>query len=191
MESDLVQDKVEFDKLKNRVLTLILEHKCSSVKELAAKSKIDIDRLRDILAELESENKIELYDTFTFFDYISSIRAVPLWFVLGTIFITLTSIYLIPEESQFSIIRAVLGSIFVFLPGYSISKALFTRELSNIMLIALSIGISLVLIPLEILFLDYMGSIDLNSIVLVSSIISIAAISISVYRSIISGKQYG
>jgi len=51
----------------------------------------------------------------------------------------------------------MLGSIFVlFLPGYSLIKALFpTRELDNIERTALSVGMSLALVPITGLLLNY------------------------------------
>ena len=54
-------------------------------------------------------------------------------------------------------IRYVLGSIFVLLlPGYSLIKTLFpTREIDNIERTALSIGMSLALVPLVGLLLNY------------------------------------
>ncbi|GIU71709.1 MAG: hypothetical protein KatS3mg003_1188 [Candidatus Nitrosocaldaceae archaeon] len=183
MERDLVQNRIEIEKLKEYILTLISEQKCSTVKELVKKSKLDINTIRTILAELEAENKIELYDDYSLLDYLSSIKSVPFWTVLSTILITLASIYLIPTESSFSLVRSIIGSIFIFLPSYSIISALFIRKANSLTIIVLGLGLSLILIPLEVLLLDSFDSINLNSMIMLSSIISITAISISVYRS--------
>jgi uncharacterized membrane protein len=67
-------------------------------------------------------------------------------------------VFTIPEE-VFPIVyaRYILGSLFVlFLPGYSLIKALFpTKELDNIERLALSIGMSLALVPIAGLLLNY------------------------------------
>jgi uncharacterized membrane protein len=51
----------------------------------------------------------------------------------------------------------VFGSVFVlFLPGFSLIKALFsTKELDNVERLALSIGLSLALVPMAGLLLNY------------------------------------
>jgi uncharacterized membrane protein len=53
--------------------------------------------------------------------------------------------------------RYVLGSIFVLsLPGYTLIKMLFpTKEIDNIERVALSIGMSLAIVPLVGLLLNY------------------------------------
>lgn len=183
MERDLVQNRIEIEKLKEYILTLISEQKCSTVKELVKKSNLDINTIRTVLAELEAKDKIELYDDYALLDYLSSTKSVPFWAVLGTILITLASIYLIPNGSSFSLVRSVIGSIFIFLPAYSIISALFARRANSLTIIVLGIGLSLVIIPLEVLLLDSFDSMNLDSMIMLSSIISITAISISVYRS--------
>jgi len=58
---------------------------------------------------------------------------------------------MIPEGTYpINYVRYLLGSLFVlFLPGYSFIKALFpTKDIDNIERIALSIGMSLALVPI-------------------------------------------
>lgn len=67
-------------------------------------------------------------------------------------------VFLIPENAfPFVYARYVLGSIFVlFLPGYSLIRALFgKKELDNIERLALSVGLSLALVPMAGLLLNY------------------------------------
>ena len=71
---------------------------------------------------------------------------------------TTLSVFTIQETAvPFVYIRYVLGSIFVlFLPGYSLLKTLFPeKEIDDIGRTALSIGMSLALVPLVGLLLNY------------------------------------
>jgi len=83
-----------------------------------------------------------------------------LWFYLaltaslGTVLV----IYAVPSESSLVVLRWVLGSFFVlFIPGYVAVEALFPRgrELDAIERFALSVGLSLALVPLIGLLLNY------------------------------------
>jgi len=67
-------------------------------------------------------------------------------------------VFVVPEDGfPFVYARYVFGSVFVlFLPGYSLIKALFgSKELDNIERLALSVGLSLALVPLVGLLLNY------------------------------------
>ena len=67
-------------------------------------------------------------------------------------------VFTVPEDAYPIVYaRYLLGSIFVLaLPGYSFIKALFpTKELDNIERVALSIGMSLALVPITGLLLNY------------------------------------
>ena len=80
-----------------------------------------------------------------------------LWF-WGALASTLLSIGLISVTSGFALyLRYVFGSILVlFLPGYSLIEALYPKnELDDLVRFALSIGLSLALVPLAGLVLNY------------------------------------
>lgn len=80
-----------------------------------------------------------------------------LWF-WGPLVSTLVSLGVIFVTSGFALyLRYVFGSLLVlFLPGYSLIEALFPkRELDQLTRLALSIGLSLVLVPLVGLVLNY------------------------------------
>jgi uncharacterized membrane protein len=67
-------------------------------------------------------------------------------------------IYAVPPDFPFVALRWVLGSVFVlFIPGYVAVEALFPkgRELDSIERFALSVGLSLALVPLVGLLLNY------------------------------------
>jgi hypothetical protein len=80
------------------------------------------------------------------------------WAITSLAAITTLLVFTIPENAYpFVYARYVLGAIFVlWLPGYTLIKALFpTKEIDHIERIALSIGMSLALVPITGLLLNY------------------------------------
>jgi hypothetical protein len=72
--------------------------------------------------------------------------------------IAILAIYVVPSEFPIVALRWIAGTVFVlFIPGYVITEALFPRgrDLGGIERFALSIGLSLALVPLIGLLLDY------------------------------------
>jgi hypothetical protein len=83
-----------------------------------------------------------------------------LWFYASVAIslVTVLVIYTFPSALPLVAVRWVLGSVFVlFLPGYVTVEALFPkgRELDGIERFALSVGLSLALVPLVGLLLNY------------------------------------
>ena len=71
---------------------------------------------------------------------------------------TVLVIYAVPSQFPLVVLRWILGSVFVlFIPGYVTVEALFPkgRELDGIERFALSIGLSLALVPLVGLLLNF------------------------------------
>jgi uncharacterized membrane protein len=67
-------------------------------------------------------------------------------------------VFTVPEDAYPIVyLRYILGSIFIlWLPGYTFIKALFPeKELDSIERIALSIGMSIALVPIIGLLLNY------------------------------------
>jgi len=91
-------------------------------------------------------------------EYFFSGWAVWFWVVFGLASAASVMVFVVPEDA-FPLVfaRYVFGSVFVlFLPGYSLIRALFgCKELDNIERFALSIGLSLALVPLAGLLLNY------------------------------------
>jgi len=90
--------------------------------------------------------------------YLRSHYAAWLWGVLAAIAITEATIYLLPQAPPFTYLRYALGSLFVlFLPGYALIEALYPKkeDLEGLERLALSIGLSLALVPLVGLVLNY------------------------------------
>jgi hypothetical protein len=85
-------------------------------------------------------------------------RNLGLYASLAISILTILAIYTVPPQLPLVAIRWVLGSVFVlFIPGYVTVEALFpkSRELDGIERVALSVGLSLALVPLVGLLLNY------------------------------------
>jgi hypothetical protein len=91
-------------------------------------------------------------------EYFLSGWATWFWVVFGLAAIASVMVFVVPEDSFPAVYaRYLFGSVFVlFLPGYSLIRALFgNRELDNIERFALSLGLSLALVPMAGLLLNY------------------------------------
>jgi hypothetical protein len=90
--------------------------------------------------------------------YLSSSHSYWYWITVTLALLTTPTALIIPEDViPLVYVRYLLGSIFIlFLPGYSLIKALFPeKEIDNIERTALSIGMSIALVPLTVLILNY------------------------------------
>jgi len=85
-----------------------------------------------------------------------------------------------------AVLRMVLGSLFtLFLPGYSLIEVLYPREdeLSPLERLALSLGLSLALVPLVGLLLNYTPwGIRLDPVMAALSMLTLALLLVSAYR---------
>lgn len=121
------------------------------------------DEATDLVWRLAEQGKAELEDvpppTKSLREYLGFWER-NLWFylALAVSFATVIVIYAVPADFPFVAARWVLGSLFVlFIPGYVTVEALFPkgRELDGIERFALSVGLSLALVPLIGLLLNY------------------------------------
>lgn len=115
------------------------------------------------IIELQNQGKL----TFTEYknsvhlspgSYLSSSHSYWYWAIITLSIITAVSVFTIPEiGSPLVYVRYTLGFLFVFLlPGYSIIKALFpTRELDTIIRIVISVTMSMTLVVLTGIILNY------------------------------------
>lgn len=81
-----------------------------------------------------------------------------LWTTLGVTALGVASTLLVQDSFPISVIRWLLGSILVlFLPGYALTQLLFPKasEMDSLERLALDIGLSLALVPLIGLVLNY------------------------------------
>ena len=161
------------------------------VKSGGAKYKI----INEIYKSVKN-GKIKIIDPNppkTFLSFIKS-PAYSIWFHTSiTILVTtILSIYLTNVFPVIKFLRYVLGFIYIlFLPGYSLVEALYPEEksLSPLERMALSIGLSIVLIPLVGLVLNYTPwGITLDSITISTSILTLSLLVIAEYRKYIIHK---
>lgn len=81
-----------------------------------------------------------------------------LWLALGLTILAIIAVLSVPDLFPFNIFRWVLGSIFVlYLPGYAFLQCLFPKssEIDNLERFALNVGVSLALVPLIGLLLNF------------------------------------
>ena len=145
--------------------------------------------LRAVL-KLQEHGKLQITprtpQTLTASAYLKTSAALWFWTTIALTLATLTAVFTIPENAYPLVyVRYVLGIIFVlWLPGYTFMKALFPKQLpiktseKDMDLIertALSIGMSLALVPIVGLMLNYTPwGISLTPIVL--SLVALTAV---------------
>jgi len=157
------------------IIRVINEEKPETVKQLAQrvreKSPFSEKEIIKTVLKLQSNGRIELGKHFPLTPpkitaYLKTEHALWYWATMATAIATVAAVFTIPEHFfPLVYIRYVLGSIFVlWLPGYTFIKALFPlepplktsqRSLDTIERIALSLGMSLALVPIVGLMLNY------------------------------------
>lgn len=207
MPSEIAAEQDQRDQeLKELILSVLRDKKLSSVKVLVgivlARSETDdssahssAQELIRLVQELKEEGKIYLSEppqAFTTFGaYLLDRNAsLSFWLVSVAVLLTWVSIFALPSEFPWVIPRWVLGTLFVvFLPGYAFIESLFVnplssrKELDEIERFALSMGMSLALVPLVGLLLNYTPwGIRLEPIVISLSILTLACIFVATYR---------
>ena len=153
--------------LSEKILDLIRNTTPKDVKHLIDVADRELDISRDIIIknilELENQGKIKFSPpseiiSKNFSSYLFSKYAIWFWLIIIISMASIYSVFTIPEKSiPYVYIRYILGFIFVLLlPGFSLVKILFPKkEIDIIERIALSIGISLALVPLVGLILNF------------------------------------
>lgn len=163
-----------------------------TLEELVMKYKRRKSRLDAVKRAYDewAEGKIKLIDPNPPRDYIEYLSRLDyslwLWLSLSMVALTLLSIYLTDIYPSIIYLRYVLGSIFVlFLPGMSLIEALYPveNELSPLERVALSIGLSLALVPLVGLILNYTPwGIRLTPILISLTILTVGLLFTASYR---------
>jgi uncharacterized membrane protein len=153
--------------ISNKILELTRKKSPETVEKLIEIASHELDIPRDIaltqVIELENQGRLTLSSLTESIPkelnaYLFSIHASWFWVIIALSTATAISVFTIHEKAvPYIYIRYILGSIFVLLlPGYSLIKTLFpTKEIDNIERTALSIGMSLALVPLVGLLLNY------------------------------------
>lgn len=133
------------------------------VEAVRKEFSISEDELLENILRLQNEGKITLTESSkpipqTFTRYLLSKQACWYWATIVVAAITTTLVFAISEDNYPIVyVRYLFGAMFVlWVPGYSFMKALFpTREIDSIERIALSIGISVALVPIVGILLSY------------------------------------
>lgn len=143
----------------NQLVELVRETNPSSNKEIL-----------DAIVKLHNEGKLQLTEppqqTLGIQAYLKTSVALWFWTTIALSLGTFVAVFAIPETAfPLVYIRYVLGAVFVlWLPGYAFIKALFPeqlpvktsdKDLDTIERIALSVGMSLALVPMVGLLLNY------------------------------------
>ena len=84
--------------------------------------------------------------------------ALAFWSAVAAVLLTLGAVYLLPQSPPALYLRYVLGVLFVlYMPGHALIGALYPKaeDLNEVENLALSIGLSLAVVPLIALMLGY------------------------------------
>jgi hypothetical protein len=90
--------------------------------------------------------------------YLFSLHSLWFWVMFILVILTVSSVYLLPATYPLSLMRGGVSMIFLlYLPGYALIEALYPMkdDLERIERLALSVGLSLAVVPLVGLALNY------------------------------------
>ncbi len=118
-------------------------------------------------------------------EYLYSIEGVWFHIITAILIVTIALVFLVTEPPLLYL-RYILGSLFIlYLPGYALIEALYPRgdELEPLERLALSIGLSLALVPLVGLILNYTPwGIRLTPVTISLALLTEALITYALYR---------
>ena len=169
------KNQKENELLAQTIIRLIKQEKPHTVLQLVQLVKAETSRPEEEIVEhirrLQDQDTVILEETQeptpqTLSSYLRKPGAYWYWTTFALVIVTTLCVITIAEDAYpLAYIRYILGLIFIlFLPGYGLTKALFpehtpfktsSRGLDSAVRIALSIGLSLAIVPLVTMFLDY------------------------------------
>ena len=170
-----MNEDIAEEKLSETIIKLIKEKNPEDVKQLVAlvneKESLPEEKIVERIISLQNEGKIRFQrppqrEIRKLNGYLHTEDAYWYWATVALIIVTTVTVFTIPEDAYPLVYaRYVLGTIFVvWLPGYTFVKALFpstppvktsATSLDAIERVALSIGMSLALLPIVGLLLNY------------------------------------
>lgn len=164
----------ETTKMQHLILQVLNEERPENVEALVElvqqRVLLPKEKVIEHILDLQSEGKIKLTETVvptpSIRPYLRSGNAYWYWATIFLAVATTIAVFTVPEDAYpITYARHVFGAVFVlWMPGYTFIKALFPRklpiqtsssELDKVERIALSIGMSLALVPLVGLLLNY------------------------------------
>ncbi len=163
------------EQTKQIILQTIKKQKPANTQQLIAlvqeKTALSQEEITNFLIELENENKLHFFKKeislhLTAQSYFHSTKASWYWFVIALSISTMLAVFTIPDSAYpIMYVRSVLGATFVLLlPGYAFIKMLFpsqvpiktsSESVETVERIALSFGVSLALVSIVGLILNY------------------------------------
>jgi len=162
------QAPVQIGSVEQQALSCIEKNNGLTVQSLFGALKLKVPTLTeteatDLVWRLAEEGRVDLEDVPPASNSIQTYLRIwdrNLWFYLSVAasLMTVLVVYALPTDLPLVAFRWILGSVFVlFIPGYVTVEALFPkgRELDGIERFALSVGLSLALVPLIGLLLNY------------------------------------
>ena len=175
MRLNPLSDNSKADELTQTIIKTINEKNPQNVKQLTTfvKERLPFteEKILDSILKLQNQGTIKLENqplpaSPKLATYLKTEQAIWYWATIAIATITVAIVFTVPEGFYpWSYLRNALGIIFVlWLPGYTFTKALFpihvskktfTENLDTIEQIALSIGLSLALVPMIGLLLNY------------------------------------
>lgn len=200
----MVQSKIDKRRLEDMITELLRKDHSMNVKDMveilhSIDNSLSIDDIYNAVEILKQENlAVTRYRPFqnqySFYAYITkNYASLPFWSVVTITVLTLVSIYFIPSSAPWSTVRYIVGGAFIlFIPGFSVLQLLFpTKDISNIERVALSLGLSLALVPLIGLVFAYTSfGISLHPLVIFLSLLCNSLLTIGTYRKFRISKNH-
>jgi len=159
------------------------------VKEKAESLGVGRHEVARNLYELWKDGKLKLVNPqppSSLAQYARSFYSLWFWALSFLIVVTGSAIYLTPQTPPYIYLRYAVGSLFVlYLPGFALIEALYPKrdDLEPLERLALSIGLSLALVPLVGLVLNYTPwGIRLDPIFISLAFLTIALATVAVAR---------
>lgn len=165
--------KIDAADIDDLVLSIVRRRHPDTVQELILlvqkELPISEEEVYKVLNKLEDQKRLNYLEPLfpiTFRDYVLSSRSIWYWLVIAFSVVSVVTIFFFTEDTYpLTYLRNAFGVIFViFIPGYALVKALYpitvplpTRSIAidSIERIALSLGMSLAIVPLLGLGLYY------------------------------------
>jgi hypothetical protein len=196
MGSTMVSSKIDKRRLEERIIGLLHERHSMNVKDMVEvlqgiDKSLAIADIYDAVEVLKQENLViaryrPLLNQYSFYTYITrNYASLPFWSVVAITALLLVSFYLSPSSGPWSMIRFIAGGTFILIiPGFSILQLLLpAKDISNLERFALSMGLSLALVPLIGLLFAYTPlGIRLYPVVIFLSLLSNSLSAIGTYR---------
>ena len=152
------------DPIERKIINTIKKKKFKclgeAVSEISVKYGIKREEVAKKIFFLWKRGYIDIYPPEkyrSFYSYLFSIDSLWFWLLTILIFVTVFTVFYV-SKPPLIYIRYILGSLYVlYIPGATLIEALYPRgeELEPLERLALSIGLSLAIVPLIGLILNY------------------------------------